>query len=338
MKVGLIGVGYWGPNLLRTFSSVPECKVTRVADLSQERLRAVKDKYPDVALTTRFDDVIGSDVDAVIIATPVWTHHEIAKKALNKGKHVLVEKPIASNTAQAEDLIEVARKNDRVLMVDHTWVYDGAIRKMKEVVSSGRLGKLYSFESSRANLGKLQPDINVVWDLAIHDFSIMSYLFQSTPKWISSVGVCPVSWGESPLECIAYVTVGLENGVTAHIHVSWLSAEKVRRITVSGDRQMMVYNQLEPQPIKVYNKTVTAKAGEHARAVTFHYTDDNAFDAPEVDKTETLQVMGRHFVDCIANNRNPITDGMEGLRIVRLLEATDKALKNAEQTRLSVGG
>lgn len=325
MKIGVIGAGYWGPNLVRNFNKLPECRVMQVADLNTDRLQQLQEKYPDITMTTNYDELLDGSIDAVAIATPVSTHYQLAKKAIEKGKHVLLEKPMTANTKQSQELIEFARQKQKVLMVDHPWVYDGAIRKMKEIITGGQLGKVYSFESVRINLGLLQRDVNVVWDLAPHDFSIIDYVLETPPEWVSAIGICPVKYNQNP-ECTAYITIGLAEGVIAHVQLSWLSPEKLRKITVCGNQKMLVYNQQDADQIKVYDKSVYVSTA-NMTGTTFHYKDGDVA-TPHMDKTETLEVMCRHFLDCIDHEKTPITDGNAGLRVVRLLEDTQKSLKN----------
>ena len=241
IRVGMIGYGYWGPNLLRNLVKTQDCRVMAVADLNPAKLETVKRLYPFLESTTSPSQLLeDAEIDAVVIATPISTHYELAKEALLRGKHVLIEKPMTVTVTQANELIRLAELNQKVLMVDHTFIYTGAVRKIKRIIDSGELGEFYFYDSVRINLGLLQPDVNVLWDLAPHDFSIMAYLIDKEPISVSAVGTAPVRWNGWKNESVVYIAVEFADGTLAHFHVNWLSPVKVRRTLISGSRKMIV--------------------------------------------------------------------------------------------------
>jgi predicted dehydrogenase len=327
IRVGVIGYGYWGPNLVRNFAEIGGSQVVAVSDLNTQRLAEVHGRYPSVKTTTDYHDLLSdASIDAVVIATPVRTHFDLALQALRAGKHVMVEKPMAESTAQAVQLIEAAERYRRVLMVDHTFIYTGAVRKIKELVTSGRVGQLYYYDSVRVNLGLVQHDVNVLWDLAVHDLSIMDYVLQAEPYAVSATGAAHIPG--KPVNT-AYLTCLFPDSLLAHFHVNWLAPVKIRRTLIGGDRQMIVYDDLEPsEKIKVYDKGITLN-GEA--------TSDKAYDllvgyragdmwAPQLSLTEGLRTEALHFLECIRTGDRPLSDGLAGLRVLRILEAASESL------------
>jgi predicted dehydrogenase len=329
LQVGVVGYGYWGPNVARNFEETPGARVVAVSDLRPERLAPVRSRFPHAGVTTDFRELLADpEVDAVVIATPVSTHYSLALAALQAGKHVLVEKPLASSSQQARELIETAERLGRTLMVDHTFVYTGAVQKIKELVGSGRLGRLYYYDSVRINLGLFQHDISVMWDLAVHDLAIMDYVLDREPRAAAAIGVAHVPG--QPVN-MGYLTCFFDDDLIAHLHVNWLAPVKVRRTLISGDRQMIVYDDVEPsEKIKVYDKGITVSNGlgngmEPAHDLLVAYRAGDMM-APQLSLTEALRVETQHFVDCVSSGRRPLTDGWAGLRVIQVLEAAERSL------------
>jgi predicted dehydrogenase len=323
--IGVIGYGYWGPNLVRNFSELSECRVVSVSDLRPERLAQVQARYPTIKTTNDAQELLkDSKIDAIVIATPVSTHFELAMQALHAGKHVLVEKPLTATAEQGERLVEEALRCQRVLMVDHTFVYTGAVRKIKELLSEQKLGQLYYYDSVRVNLGLFQHDVSVLWDLAVHDLSIMDYLLDHQPCAVSAVGVAHVPG--QPKD-VAYVNCFFNSHLIAHFHVNWLAPVKIRRTLIGGDRQMIVYDDLEPsERIKVYNKGITLNNGpEGIYQLLVGYRTGDMW-APQLDQTEAIRLEAEHFIECIERNKEPLTSGRVGLRVVRILEAATHSM------------
>ena len=327
VNVGVIGCGYWGPNLIRNLHKVPDCRVVAIADQRPERLQAVRHLNGIMRATTDAREVIESDsIDAVVIATPISTHFDLAKACLEAGKHVMVEKPLTRTRVQAKELICLAKHRQRVLMVDHTFVYSGAVRKLQEIVDSGGLGDIYYYDSVRLNLGLFQPDVNVLWDLAPHDFSVLTYVLNKIPVRVTASGSSPVRWNGWKRESIAYVNVELEDGVIAHFHVNWLSPVKLRRTLIGGSRKMIVYDHLDAEnQIKIFDKGVEVREdGDRYKALVQYRTGDLLI--PKIDQTEALETACTHFIHCIQTGETPITDGHAGLRVVELLEAAERSM------------
>jgi len=325
IRVGVVGYGYWGPNLVRNFTAQDCSEVAIVSDLDPGRLARVSAMYPMVRTTTDFNDMLNDpSVDAVVVATPVRTHFEIAMAALKAGKHVLVEKPIASTADQAQQLIDEAERRGLVLMVDHTFVYTGAVRKMHDLVRQPDFGQLHYYDSTRVNLGLFQHDVNVLWDLAVHDLSIMSYVLGAVPTAVSATGLARAP-GQP--EYAAFLTVYF-NDIIAHINVNWLSPVKVRRTLVGGSGKMIVYDDLEAfEKIKLYDKGVTVTENpEDIHKMLIGYRTGDMW-SPKLDDTEALTLEARHFVECIEHGQTPTTNGKQGLEMVRILEAADKSLR-----------
>ncbi len=325
LKAGVIGCGYWGPNLIRNFQQLAGSEVKRVADLDSDRLEHMKRLYPSVKTTTNYHDIITDpEIDIVAVATPVQTHYRFASEALSAGKHVFVEKPIAASVSESRELIELAEKNQQKLMVGHTFLYTGAVRKMKEVIDSGELGKIYYISTQRLNLGLFQNDINVIWDLAPHDISIILYLLGKEPLSVSAHGTSHIN----PLiEDVAVVTLRFPEDLMAIIHVSWLDPDKIRRITVVGSKKMMVYDDVQPtEKIKIYDKGVE-KPRHYDTFAEFHYSYKYGdIVIPNINGAEPLQTELKHFIDCIVNDEEPLSNGKNGLDVVKILEATQKSL------------
>jgi predicted dehydrogenase len=327
IRIGIIGYGYWGPNLVRNFADVEAARVSMVADLRDERLREVARRYPGTRVTTDPDALItDSDVDAVVIATPVDHHYALGMAALRAGKHVLVEKPIASTADQAARLIDEAARRGLVLMVDHTFVYTGAVQKMRELTQAGELGDIYYYDSVRINLGLFQHDVNVLWDLAVHDLSIMDYVLRRTPAAVSATGLAHLPGRP---ENIAYMTMFFDDAMMAHVHVNWLAPVKVRRTLLGGSRRMVVFDDLETsEKIKVYDRGISVDPSpQNVYQMLVGYRTGDMW-APKLAVTEALNVEARHFVECIESGTPPLTDGEAGLRVVRLLEAATESMSN----------
>ena len=327
IRVGVIGYGYWGPNLVRNFSEAPGAEVACVSDLQDERLALVSKRYPGVRTTRNFVELIDDlSIDAVAIATPVSTHYEFALRALEAGKHVLVEKPLAWNTDQVQHLIDLAQKKNRVLMVDHTFVYNGAVRKIRELVESGTLGEIYYYDSVRVNLGLFQHDVNVLWDLAVHDLSIMDYVLPFRPCAVSATGLSHVP---GATENIAYLTLFFEGSQIAHIHANWLAPVKLRRTLIGASRKMIVYDDLDlGEKIKVYDKGITLsnrQSPEKLYQMLVGYRTGDML-APQVDGTEALKREIGHFLHCILEQEEPVTGGAAGLRVVEILQAASQSM------------
>jgi predicted dehydrogenase len=327
INIGVIGYGYWGPNLVRNFVEIPGANVKTVSDFKPELLAKVQSRYPNIQVTTDCQDIFTDPkIDAVAIATPVSTHFDLALAALQAGKHVLVEKPMTVTSEQAMRLIEEAERRNLVLMVDHTFVYTGAVRKMRELISTNVLGEIYYYDSVRVNLGLFQHDVNVICDLAVHDLSIMNYLLSSQPYAVSATGISHV-FGKP--ENIAYLTLFFESNLIAHIHVNWLAPVKVRRTLIGGTQKMIVYDDLEPsEKVKIYDKGITLNnsSSESVYQMLIGYRTGDMW-APQIDITEALRTEGLHFLSCIEKGERPITDGEAGLQIVKILEAATQSMK-----------
>jgi predicted dehydrogenase len=324
LNVGVIGYGYWGPNLVRNLMETDGVNVVSCADLRPDRRALVQRRYPTVTVTGDAEAILDDpNVDAVVITTPVTTHHTLAKHALERGKHVLVEKPLARTTAEAEELIRLAESRELVLMVDHTFIYTGAVRKIKELLDSGELGRLYYFDSVRVNLGVFAHDTDVLWDLAPHDLSILTHLIPRTPKHVSAVGVDHVGTGFADM---VYLTVHFEDSFLAHVHVNWLSPVKVRQILIGGDRRMLVYDDTEPsEKVRVYDSGIKVTTQEGIYATLVDYRTGDMW-APKIELREALSVECAHFVDCVRFRKMPWSSGTAGLTVVKLLEAASKSL------------
>jgi predicted dehydrogenase len=327
IRIGVIGYGYWGPNLVRNCFEAQGIEVACVSDLRDDRLALVHGRYPAVRTTRDARELLeDSSIDAVAIATPVSTHYELAVRALQEDKHVLVEKPLAADTDQVQRLIGLAQKRNRVLMVDHTFVYTGAVRKIRELVDGGSLGEIYYYDSVRVNLGLFQHDVNVLWDLAVHDLSIMDYVLPFRPCAVSATGLNHVPGGT---ENIAYLTLFFEGSQIAHIHSNWLAPVKLRRTLIGASRKMIVYDDLEQgEKIKVYDKGITVNNHQNPEKIYQMLVGYRMGDmvAPQIDATEALRREIEHFVRCIEQQEEPVTGGAAGLRVVEILQAASQSM------------
>ena len=325
MKIAIVGLGYWGPNLIRNFQSLPNVKTVIGVDKDETRLQKAKQRFPNLELAHNLDDILKSDdLTAVALATPVSSHYPLGKKVLEAGKHLWVEKPFTAKVSEAETLINLAEKKGLKIMVDHTFIYTGAVRKMKEVIDSGELGDIYYFDSVRVNLGLFQHDVNVVWDLAPHDLSIMDYLLPQRPHSVSAIGSCHIG---NDLENVAYLTVLFDNNLIAHFHVNWLAPVKIRKVLIGGSKSMLVFDDMEnSEKVKIYDKGIDVKTKEGVYETLVQYRMGD-MRSPKLDQTEALALATAHFLECIEQNKTPLTDGISGLNVVRLLEAAEKSIK-----------
>jgi predicted dehydrogenase len=323
VNFGVIGYGYWGPNIVRNLTSLEDSHVLAIAEMSPSARLRVQKAYPGIEVTPYALDVISSPkIDAVAVVTPVWTHYELAKAALENGKHVFVEKPFTSNTSQAEELIDLAQKKNLKIMVDHTFLFTGAVKKISQLLDEGALGKLYYYDATRVNLGLFQHDINVLWDLAPHDLSIMDYLIKANPEAIVATGQKHLNGHED----VAYMTLYFPEKVIAHINVNWLSPVKVRTTLMGGEKRMLVWNDLEAdEKVKVYDKGVDITNREGVYELLVNYRSGDMW-APQLEQAEALRQELIYFVDCISSGKQPINDGCAGLRVVKLLEAATESL------------
>jgi len=327
INVGVVGYGYWGPNVARNFNETPGARVVAISDADDGSLKRAAQSYPEMRMAKDCQDLLtATDIDVIAIVTPVSSHFEIAKAALSNGKHIFIEKPFTASVAQAEQLIELADKKRLKIMVDHTFLFTGAVKKIKELIDDGVLGDLYYFDSIRVNLGLFQKDVNVVWDLAPHDLSIMDHLIDKEPTAVMATGVAHFN---NALEDVAYITVYFPDNVIAHLNVNWLSPVKIRTTLIGGQKKMLVWNDLvSDEKIRVYDKGVEGMEGskEHSYGLRVSYRSGDMW-APRVNQVEALKGEAAYFVDCINNNLNPKNDGKAGLRVVRMLEAIIKSLK-----------
>ncbi len=326
LTIAIVGCGYWGPNLIRNFNSLSECNVKKICDIDEKRLEYLKQLYPEVDTTTDFKHLINDDeIDAIAVATPVHLHFELAKKSLLAGKHIFIEKPMASCTSECRELIEIADKRNLTLMVGHTFIYTSSVRKIKEIVDSGDIGDVLYISSRRLNLGLFQKDINVAWDLAPHDISIILYIMKETPKAVNCQGKSHINPG---IEDVTEMTLDLTNGGFAIIQSSWLDPNKVREMTIVGSKMMILYDDNQPlEKIKVYDKRVEVPPHYDTFAefhYSYHYGD---MYAPYLKQEEPLKVECQHFLDCIKTGMKSESDGVEGLKVVQVLEAASESLK-----------
>ncbi|MGD0323653.1 MAG: Gfo/Idh/MocA family oxidoreductase [Terriglobia bacterium] len=322
--IGVIGYGYWGPQIVRNFHSSNGARVLVVCDKETEVLKRAKQAYADVEVTTDLGGVLTSPhVDAVAVVTPVWTHFELAKTALENGKHVFVEKPFTTTSEQARQLIELAEKKNLRIMVDHTFLFTGAVKKIRQLIDGNELGNLYYYDSTRVNLGLFQHDCNVVWDLAPHDLSIMNHLIKDKAEAIVATGETHVNSQED----VAFITIYFEHNIIAHINVNWLSPVKVRTTLIGGEKKMVVWNDLEAdEKVKVYDKgaQITNREGVYDLLVSYRSGD---MWAPKVEQTEALKAECEYFIDCVQDNKQPFNDGQAGLKVVKMLEAANQSIR-----------
>ncbi len=323
VRFGVIGYGYWGPNVARNIDRLDESKLVAVCDQSPAARRKVEKNYPDILVTDDPAELMFSpEIDAIAVVTPVWTHYELAKAALENGKHVFVEKPFTTTSAQAQELIELAERKNLKIMVDHTFLFTGAVKKIKKLLVEGALGELYYYDSTRVNLGLFQHDVNVVWDLAPHDLSIIDHLIEKTPEAVSATGQTHLNGHED----VAFLTLYFPDKVIAHINVNWLSPVKVRTTLIGGEKKMLVWNDLEAdEKIKIYDKGVSVTSPEGVYKALVNYRTGDMW-APQIEQAEALSGELAYFVDCIVKNETPTNDGHAGLRVVKMLEAASKSI------------
>ncbi len=328
-KLGIIGCGYWGPNLLRNFNGLSTCEVKIVCDLEDDRLNYVKENYPSINRTKDINDVFNSDIDAVVIATPARTHFALAKKFLEKGIHIFVEKPLAMSVKESEELLSLACKQSCLVMVGHTFEFNPAVCALKQYVKQRTIGKPYYLYSQRLNLGIVRQDINALWNLAPHDISILIYILEAMPIEVSANGVDFIQKG---IEDVVFMTLRFPEDILAHIQVSWLDPNKVRQMTVVGSDKMIVYDDGSDAKIKIYDKGIKKQNISDSLGA---YDDFGKFQLikhagdvsiPKIDFVEPLKIMCSHFIDCLVNNKKPLTDGENGLRVVKVLEAAQKSI------------
>lgn len=324
VRIGLIGYGYWGPNLVRNFSSCPLTEVVAVCDGSPARRAAVGRAYPGLATVASVDELLELGIDAVAIATPVSTHFPLALRCLEAGKDVMVEKPLAATVRESQILADRAEKLGRVLMVDHTYLFSNAVRKMKHLIDSGELGDLYYVDSVRINLGLFQSDVNVIWDLAPHDLAIVEHLLGTAPRSISATGC---AHADPMIEDIAYVNVDYGEKLMASFHVNWLSPVKVRQMIVAGSRKGLIFNELNPsEPVKVYDRGIEVSAAAETERLRVGYRTGDVW-CPHIEPGEALQAVVTHFAECVRERAVPVSDGRMGVRVVRLLEAATRSIR-----------
>ena len=331
IQVAVVGLGYWGPNLVRNFSKIPGVNVTALCDRDNTKLNKIASGYPAAKKTTSYTAILKDpSIEFIAIATPLASHFSLAKQALRAKKHVLLEKPMTKTSIEARELIALAKTQNRLLAVGYTFVYTSAVRYIKNLVKKKGLGRIYYYDSTRINLGILQPDANVIWDLAVHDFSILNDIFTEKPlslRAFASTHVRPT------FEEMAHVILTYERNITAHIHVSWLSPVKIRRILIGGSRKMVVYDDIEPsEKIRVYDDSVQVSPTS-VTPFSPAYRSGNVL-IPHLDQTEALYQEQSHFVSCIRNHTTPQTDGVQGLRVVTMLEAADRALRTKSEVAL----
>lgn len=326
MKIGVIGLGYWGPNLVRNFLSNKSITKVVGCDKCEERLKSIKSKFPAMETTTNYKDLLEGDIDAIAIALPVDMHYKFAKEALNAGKHIWVEKPFTSKVSQAEELIKIAEAKNLKIFIDHTFLYTGAVKKIKELVVSGELGEIIYFDSVRVNLGLFQHDVNVIWDLAPHDLSIMQYIIPD--KKISGVTACGIS-NYYEQENLAQMSLHFQDqSCFAHFHVNWTSPVKIRKMIIAGKKKMLVYDDMEnSEKIKIYDSSVNVSSAESLHETLVQYRTGDMC-SPKLEQIEALSSAVSEFVNCIINDRLPLTNAYDGLEVVKILEASDASIKN----------
>ena len=331
INIGVVGYGYWGPNLVRNFMELTRANVSAVVDLDPKKLALVARRFPTIKTSTNFQDLLcDASIDAIAVATPVHTHFDLGMAVLKAGKHLWLEKPMTENSLQARKLVDEAEKRKRILLVDHTFIYTGAVRKMSEIVESGQLGRIYYYDSLRVNLGLFQHDVGVISDLAVHDFSILDYLLKEHPVAVSASGI---NHFPGTPENLAYITLFYNSGTIAHTNVSWLAPVKVRQILLGGSNKMITYDDLElSEKVKVYDKGVSfTDDPRQIYEMRVSYRTGDMW-APKIDGKEALRVEGEHFLDCIEGGKVPLTDGRLGLRIVELLEAAISSMRRRGET------
>lgn len=326
MKIAILGYGYWGPNLVRNFNNAKDCEVSWVFDMSEQQLIKVNNTHPNIKTTKLLDEILNDpETTAVAIATPVFTHFKLAKKALMAGKHVLIEKPMTSSVAEANELINLAKEQGKILMVDHTYLYTDAVQKIKQLLDEGQIGKLQYIDSTRINLGLFQRDVNVLWDLAPHDISICNYLMDELPIAVQAVGVAHT---DNNLANIAYLTLFYKSNQIAHFNCSWVSPVKIRQMLIGGDQKMILFNDLETtEKLRIYDKgySVVPESDRDRLLVDYRIGD---ITIPKIPQTEALGAMAKDFIQSIENNREPLSSSKSGLEVVKILEAAEKSIQN----------
>jgi predicted dehydrogenase len=326
IKIGLIGYGYWGPNLLRNFLTAKDCQVVKVCDARQERLDLVNKINSSISTTVNIDELCTDiNIDAIVISTPVYSHYELAKKSLLNGKHVLIEKPLTASVSQAEELIDIAIQKNLILMVDHTFLYTGAVKKIKSLIDNDEIGKMQYFDSTRINLGLFQADVNVLWDLAPHDISILTYLTKEIPYSINAKGISHTNNG---IENIAYMTINYQEDFIAHFNCSWTSPVKVRQTLIGGDKKMILYNDLEPsEKLRIYDTSYSHKTDDEKNKILVDYRIGDIF-LPKLQNDEALLGVASDFILSIIEQKEPISNSILGLEVVKILEAAQISIKN----------
>ncbi len=324
VRIGVVGYGYWGPNIVRNFLRQESARVVSVCDKSVSSLERLRSDHPAIPATTNYRAMLADDaIDAIAVVTPVWTHFEIAKAALENGKHIFVEKPFTSTVEQGEYLIELAERKNLKIMVDHTFLFTGAVQRIRQLVDEGTLGHLYYYDSTRVNLGLFQHDVNVIWDLAPHDLSIMDYIIGKQPEALVATGECHLN-GHAD---VAYLTVYYPDNLIGHISVNWLSPVKVRTTLLGGEKKMLVWNDLEAdEKLKIYDRGIQVSGGEAVYQQLVKYRTGDMW-SPNVEQVEALKLEASYFVECIRGDKRPFNDGMAGLRVVRMLESADRSLR-----------
>jgi predicted dehydrogenase len=326
INIGIIGYGYWGPNLVRNFNGNKNFTVAKVADFREERISLLQKTHPGISASSNPEDILkDKNIEAIAIATPVFTHYNLAKAALENGKHVIMEKPMTSTSREAEDLIEIALKKGLILMVDHTFLYTGAVQKIKQIIDDETIGEVKYLDSTRINLGLFQPDINVLWDLAPHDISILTHLIKEKPYSLNATGISHTNNG---VENIAYLTINFQSGFIAHFNCSWTSPVKIRLMLIGGNKKMIAFNDLEPtEKIKIYDTGYNIKNDVDKERLLVDYRTGDIF-IPKTPVTEALAIMAEDFAQSILTKRNPVSDYNSGLSVVKILEASNESIKN----------
>ena len=327
IKVGVIGCGYWGPKLARNFHDIPEARLMMVSDLQEERLAEIKRLYPEVEPSRNYMDLLKNDLEAIVIATPVNTHYALAKEAILAGKHVLVEKPITAHSFQAEELVALADERNLTLMVGHTFIYNPAVQAVREIIQSDQFGKIYYVNTTRANLGLLQPDINVMWDLGPHDISILQYILNSDPIKVSARGSYYVNTFRK-LHEVVYLVIVFENGVIANLRLSWLDPVKQRQTTVVGSNKMLVYDDIADHKVKIFDKGVDLppySVTEEEFRASYRHGEETIF---PLQWSEPMRTECSHFLRCIRENATPLSSGMDGVKVLKVLETAQRSLMN----------
>ena len=325
IKVGIVGYGYWGRNLVRNFNNLSSCDLSVVCEKEETRQHALLNLYPSLKVTPNYEDLLTNpELNAIVIATPVDTHYNLAKQALEAGKHVLVEKPLTGSFETSKELVDLAKQKDLLLMVDHTFLYTGAVQYLKTFVEKGNLGNVNYIDSTRINLGLFQHDVNVLWDLAPHDISICNYLIDAKPCSVQATGISHTS---NNIENIAYLTLKFENNIIAHFNCSWISPVKIRMMLLGGDKKMVVFNDMEPtEKIKIYDTGFEVNTDEELNSITADYRVGD-INVPKIPTTEALQLMAKDFIESIEQKKEPVSNATLGLQVVEILDAAQKSIK-----------